>query len=138
MEHLSRGQISGLVALSTLYWGAAAAEVRYGGHIFFASDLRRLGSFLATAPIGYIGIRAAEKLLSISPKERLATAALLTAPALLLDGAALMFFPTVYENPELTSKNAPLAVATSRMGAAWILFGVGTCFGIALLARCSH
>ena len=135
MEHLSRGQISGLVTLSALYWGAAAVKVRYAGHIFYANDLRRLGSFLATAPIGYVGIRLAEKLLSISPKERLVTTALLAAPALLLDGTALMFFPTVYENPELTSKNASQAVSTSRMGAAWILFGVGASLGVALLVR---
>ena len=135
MEHLSQKQVSGLVALSVLYWGAAAAKVRYGGHIFYANDLNRLGSFLATVPIGYIGIRVAEKLLSISPRERLVTTSLLAAPALLLDGAALMFFPTVYENPSLTGKNDPLAVSTSRMGAAWILFGVGASLGVALLIR---
>lgn len=135
MEHLSRGQITGLVALGAVYWGAAAVKIRYGGQIFYADNLRQIGSLLATAPLGYVSIRVAEKLFSIVPRDRLATTALLAAPALLLDGAALMFFPTVYENPELTEKNASLAVSTSRKGAAWILFGVGASLGIALLVR---
>jgi hypothetical protein len=55
--------------------------------------------------------------------------------ALLLDGIAFMWYPILYENPSLKEKNPSSTVALSRMGAAWLLYGVGLCLGIALLTQ---
>jgi hypothetical protein len=44
-----------------------------------------------------------------------------------------MWFPTLYENPSLKKKNPTSSIIVSRMGTAWILYGVGICFSIALL-----
>lgn len=132
-EHLSQAQVSGLLALGAVFWGLAAVKVRYAGHIFYANDLRRIGTVVGTVPLGYTLIRIAEKLLSIHPKARLTSTTIMVAIALLLDGTAFMWFPTLYENPTLRKQNAFSAVSFSRMGAAWILGGVGMCLSIALL-----
>jgi len=128
-------QISGLIGLGVVFWGAAALKVRYAGHIFYANDLRRFSIFMAAAPIGYTAMRFSEGLLGISSKQRLTSTAIMCATALLLDGVAFMWFPTLYENPSLNQKNSTSSIIRSRMGAAWILWGVGVCLGIALLTQ---
>jgi hypothetical protein len=133
-KDLSQFQLPGLVGLGVVFWGMAAYKVRYAGHIVYANDLRRLSMFLSTIPLGYVAIRFSEGLLAISPKERLTTTSVMCSSALLLDGIVFMWFPTlIYENSILKQKNPSSAVAFSRMGAAWILYGVGVCLGIALL-----
>jgi hypothetical protein len=134
-KDLNQIQISGLVGLGVVYWGAAALTVRYAGHVCYANDLRRLSMFMSTIPIGYIVMRFSEGLLGISSKQRLITTAIMCSSALLLDGIAFMWFPTLYENPKLKQKNPSSSVILSRMGAAWILGGVGVCLGIALLTQ---
>lgn len=125
LGYYSQGQLFGLVSLGVIGWGAAALVVRHAGHIIFKDDLRRIGSFLGAAPSLYLYLRACEKLALVSSKERLTTACVLLTPALLLDGIAFMWFPALYENPTLRKTSPPTAVAISRMGAAWILFGAG-------------
>ena len=125
VEHFSQGQISSLVGLGAAAWGAAALLIRHQGPAMFADDLRRVGSILGATPALYFFIRFSEKLTLVSAKDRLTTASLLLAPALLLDGIAMMWFPTLYENPSLRKTNPTLAMSFSRMGAASILFGAG-------------
>jgi hypothetical protein len=135
MEHLNQAQISGLVGLGVIFWGAAALKIRYAGHIFYANDLRRFSTYILSIPISYIAIRFSEELLSISSKQRLTSTAIMSAAALMLDGIAFMWFPTLYENPTLKQKNPLSSIVLSRMGAAWILGGVGICLSIALLTQ---
>jgi hypothetical protein len=111
----------------------AAYTIRYAGHIVYANDLRRLSMYLSSIPIGYIAIRFNEELLSISSKKRLTTTSIMCSTALLLDGIAFMWFPTLYENPKLKQKNSSSSILFSRMDAGWIVWGVGVSFGIALL-----
>jgi hypothetical protein len=132
-KDLSQFQISGLAGLGVIFWGMAAYTIRYAGHIIFANDLRKLSMYLSLIPVGYIVIRFSEGLLSISPKERLTTTSIMCSTALLLDGIAFMWFPTIYENPTLKQKNPSSSIIFSRMGAASILGGVGILLGIALL-----
>jgi hypothetical protein len=132
-KELNQIQISGLVGLGVIYWGAAALTIRNAGHICFANDLRRSSMFMSLIPIGYITIRFSEGLLGISSKERLTTTAIMCSSALLLDGIAFMWFPTLYENPKLKEKNPSSSIILSRMGAASILGGVGIILGVALL-----
>ena len=91
-------------------------------------------SFVGIFPASYAAMRLAEAVLGISSVARLDSVVVMTAIATLLDGAALMWFPQVYENPELMKRNSPLAMLLSRRGGAWILWGVGA----GLVLRASH
>ena len=75
-----------------------------------------------------------EGLVGIGVKQRLISVILMTASATFFDGVALMWFPILYENPIIRKTNPPAAVVISRMGAAWILYGVAASFGIVFLA----
>ena len=132
-KDFSQFQVAGLVGLGTIYWGMAAYKIRYLGPIAYANDLRRISMFLSLLPLSYVLIRFSEGILGINSKERLAATTIMCSSALLLDGIAFMWFPTIYENPELKQKNPAAAVTVSRMGAALILGGVGVILGIALL-----
>ncbi len=88
--------------------------------------------YIGTIPLCYVTIFLSEKLLSISPKERLTSTAIMTWIALMLDGIALMWYPTLYENPSLRKKKSSWSIAFSRMGAAWLLWFVSISFAIAL------
>lgn len=126
-------QVASLAGLGAIYWAIAACKIRYLGPIVYANDLRRLSMFVLLPPVGYVLMRVSEAIVGIDSKERLASTAIMCASALLLDGAAFMWLPTIYENPGLKEKDPPAAVTISRMGAAWILGGVGIIFVMALL-----
>jgi hypothetical protein len=131
-KDFSQFQVASLAGLGAIYWGMAAYKIRRFGPVAYANDLRRISMFLSLLPIGYVVIRFSEAILGINSKERLTTTTIMCSSALLLDGIAFMWFPTIYENPELKQKNPPAAVTVSRMGAALILGGVGILLGIAL------
>jgi hypothetical protein len=75
-----------------------------------------------------------ERLVGIGLKQRLISLILMTTSATFFDGTALMWFPTLYENPTIRKTNLPAAIVISRMGAAWILYGVAASFCIVFLA----
>lgn len=132
LEGLNQFQILIFYGLGVIYWGVAAFAIRHTGHIIFANDQRRFCMYLASIPILYVTMVFSEGLVGISSKQRLAAVILMDASATLFDGVALMWFPTVYENPTIRKTNLPAAVAISRMGAAWILFGVAASLFIAI------
>ena len=134
-EYLTQSQLFGLVGLAVLFWAAAALKIRYAAHICYSSQMRQVSTFLMAIPVGYVLIRFTEFTLHLNSKQRLISTVIMCATALLMDGVAFMWFPKLYENPLLTRKNAPLAMAFSRMGAASILWGVGILLGIALLTN---
>jgi hypothetical protein len=134
-NQLNQVQVAGLVGLSVIYWGAAALAIRYGGHIIYINNLRRISTYLASVPIVYVAMLFSEGLLGIDSRQRLTSTAIMSASALMLDGVAYMWFPSLYENPSLKKKNPHLAIAFSRMGAAWLLWGVGASFVVALLTH---
>ncbi len=132
-EYLNQAQATGLVGLGVIFWATGVLQIRYGSHIIFANDFRRICTYIGTIPLTYITIRLSETLLSISPKARVTSLAIMTSAALMLDGIAIMWYPTLYENPSLRKKNSAWSVAFSRMGAAWLLWFVSTSFAVALL-----
>jgi hypothetical protein len=132
-QGLSQAQIFGLIGFGGIFWAAAVLTVRYAGHIFYANNLRRISTFIASIPVIYIMLFISEGFLGIRSKQRLISVVIMTATALLMDGVGFMWFPTLYENPLLKKKNSQLAVSISRMGAAWILWGAGLGLWIALL-----
>ena len=131
-KDFSQFQVASLAGLGAIYWGMAAYEIRCFGPVSLANDLRRISMFLSLVPLSYGVIRFSEAIVGINSKERLATTVIMCSSALLLDGIAFMWFPTIYENPELKQKNPAAAVTVSRMGAALILGGVGIILGIGL------
>ena len=84
-------------------------------------------------PVTYGAIRLTEAVLGISPVARVDSVVVMTAIATLLDGAALMWFPVIYENSALMKTNSSLAMLLSRRGAAWILWGFGAGLVLSLL-----
>lgn len=115
-ENFSQFQIFGLVGLGAFFWGVGVATIRYGSNILFGNELRRIGSFIGAIPMAYVTIRLTEELLSVNPRQRLAATAIMACVALFLDGTALMWYPTLYENLSLTF---------SRTVAAWLLWTFG-------------
>lgn len=124
-ENFSPFQLFGFVGLGAFFWGVGVTTIRYGSSILFGSELRRIGSFISAIPMAYATIRVSEELLSVDPRQRLAATAIIACVALLLDGAALMWYPTLYENPSLRKKNSFASLTFSRMGAAWLLWTFG-------------
>lgn len=134
LDELNRFQTFSLCILGVIYWGIAAFAVRHAGHLMFANDTRKIVTYLASIPILYVTMVFSEGLVGIGSKERVASVILMTASATLFDGVALMWFPILYENPTIRKTNLPAAVAISRMGAAWILYGVAASFFIIYVA----
>ena len=132
-KDFSQFQVANLAGLGAIYWGVAAYILRRFGPAVFANDLRRLSMFLSLVPVSYIVIRFSEALVGINLKDRVTSTAIMCSSALLLDGIAFMWFPTIYENPELKQKNQHAVVTVSRMAAASILGGVGIILAVALL-----
>jgi hypothetical protein len=133
LKELNQFQIFSLCILGVIYWGLAVLAIRHAGHIMFANDLRRFIMYLASIPLLYVTMVFSEGLVGIDRKQRLASVILMTASATLFDGTALMWFPILYENPTIRKTNLPAAVVISRMGAAWILYGVAASFFIVAL-----
>ena len=130
----SSNQLFGLIGLGGVFWAAAALTIRSAPELLFGNQNRQVLSYLAAAPVSLYGfIRPTEILLGISPSARVYTTVILSASALLLDGIAMMWFPHIYENPDLMKRNNALALLYSRRGAAWILWGVGVGLIVALL-----
>ena len=130
---LTSSQVYGLLGFGGLYWATAALAIRSAPEALLGNENRQIMSFTGIVPVTYGAIRLAEAVLSISSVARLDSVVVMTAIATLLDGAALMWFPQIYENPELMKRNSPLAMLLSRRGAAFILWGVGAGLVLALL-----
>jgi hypothetical protein len=130
--YLNQGQVFGLAGLGVIFWGVGVLTIRYASHILFENDLRRVFSYISAIPTGFLIAGISEGLVGISSKHRLTSVAIMTVSALMLDGLAYMWFPTLYENPTLKKKNPPLSMALSRMGAGWLLWSTAIYFAIAL------
>lgn len=133
MASLNSMQVYTLIAWSVFLWAVAAMKIRYLGPLLYIKPDRRAWTFIATIPMAYVLMRSSEIVSGASAKHRLAVTAIVSAVALVLDGLAINWFPSIYENPSLTRGNAHLAVSTSRAGMGWLLFGVGVSLIIALV-----
>ena len=134
-KFLTGGQLWSLIGLGTLYWAAAAMMIRHFPQAYFGSPARQVGTYLTAFPVGFSAMRLAEVLFGIRVEQRLVTASILSACALILDGIAFMWFPELYENPSLSKIKSPLAIRYSRQGAAFLLWGVGISLVVALVSH---
>jgi hypothetical protein len=107
-----------LSCVSLILWLIATAYIRWMPDTFTDPMKGSLG-FVTTFPMAWASVWLVRRL--GTPDQLLAGVALVGALAMMIDGAALRFFPAVYGADELTL----------RLGAAWLLWGYGVSLGIA-------
>ena len=108
-----------LCLLSLTLWLIATAYIRWMPGAFTDPVMGSLG-FVTTFPMAWASVWLIRR---IAPDQLLAGVSLVGAVAMMIDGAALRFFPGVYGADAL-----PL-----RLGAAWLLWGYGVSLAIALI-----
>jgi hypothetical protein len=108
----------GLWALATLYIHLVPAA--------FSSQFHSSLGFITALPVGWLSVRLVWRCARLDRSQLVAGIALVGAVAMMIDGLALRFFPWVYSGePEVL-----------RPASAWLLWGYGVSFAIALwLAR---
>lgn len=107
-----------LSCVSLILWLIATAYIRWMPDAFTDPMKGPLG-FVTTFPMAWVSVWLVRRL--GAPDQLLAGVALVGALAMMIDGAALRFFPAVYGTDEFTL----------RLGAAWLLWGYGVSLGIA-------
>ena len=104
----------GLWLLATLYIHIVPAA--------FTSPLHSALGFITALPIGWLSIRLVWRCARLARSQLVAATALVGAVGMMIDGLALRFFPWVYSGePEVI-----------RPASAWLLWGYGVSFAIAL------
>lgn len=102
------------VTLGVVFWFAAAMLIRFLGPTFFGSGnmMLMLLAFVATVPIAWVFFWLGITLVGAKGAAVMPTMVVMSFTAMLLDGIALTFFPTLYG-------------PTFAIGGAWILWGLG-------------
>ena len=110
-----------LMALSAMLWGVGVATIRLAApHGLFAPAFSAV-LFAATVPLAWFTVDLAVRVAG-RHTPLLATATLVSMPALLLDGVAITWAPGLY---------GPAALPL-RAEAAWLLWFVGVSLAMAL------
>jgi hypothetical protein len=117
---LTAARTARLLLVSLILWFVATAYIRWIPGAFTDPVRGPLG-FVTTFPMAWASVWLVRRL--VAPGQLLAGVALVGAVAMMIDGAALRFFPAVYGTDEFTL----------RLGAAWLLWGYGVSLGIALI-----
>jgi hypothetical protein len=118
----TRAQTIRLAFVALALWLVATAYIRYLPDAFTGPVTGPLG-FITTFPMAWASIWLVRRLGALTPGQLLAGVSLVGAVAMMIDGAALRFFPQAYGSD-------PLVL---RLGAAWLLWGYGVSLGIALI-----
>jgi hypothetical protein len=124
---LMRGQIGRLLALSLVLWVAATLYIDLLPGAL-THPIRGPVGFLASLPVGWLSVLLARYVGRLAPRQLLAGVGLVGALAMMIDGVALRWFPSVYGSD-------PVAV---RLGAAWLLWGYGVSLAIAVVMSAQH
>ena len=130
---LNQSQVTGLIGLGAFLWAVGVAKIRYSGHICYVTSARRICTCLASIPASYGLIAAAEYLFAVPSSQRLPMVTLVATTTLVMDGVAMTWFPSLYENESIKKTNPRSAAVLSRMGAGWLLYGTGFALGWAIL-----
>ena len=125
----------GLIGLGGMISVIDALTIRNCAHSLYANKQRRCLTYIVSLPVGYGMLLFSQRLLNLNSEQLVESAAIISVTTLMIDGVVLMFFPTVYENPSLKKSDPQLAMDFSRMGSAWLLWGVGVCFAAVLLTH---
>jgi cation transport ATPase len=101
------------IILGIIFWFAAAMIIRFLGPIFFGSGtVLQVVAFVITIPIAWVFFWLGVTLARAKGTVVMPTMVVMSFTAMLLDGVALTFFPTLYG-------------PTYAIGGAWILWGLG-------------
>ena len=119
---LTPAQTIRLVFVALALWLVATAYIRYLPDAFTGEVPGSLG-FVTSFPMAWASIWLVQRLGALAPGQLLSGVSLVGAAAMMIDGAALRFFPQAYGSD-------PLVL---RLGAAWLLWGYGVSLGIALI-----
>lgn len=113
------------IAIGAAFWLGFALVVNLFGDLMFDRGAIHVIAFLAAPPIVFAALWIVARLTATPLGEMTVPAAIMTAAATILDGAAITLAPGLYGGvgPAL----AP--------GAAWILWGGGWGLAVALLLR---
>ena len=133
LARLNQSQITGLIGVGALLWVVGVMKIRYTGHILYITSPRRISVCLISVPLSFGLILAAEYLLSVPSSQRILMVSLVTTTTLILDGIALTWFPSLYENESIKKTNPRSATVLSRMGAGWLLYATGFTLAWAIL-----
>ena len=118
---LSKVQITRLLALSVALWVVATLYIRLLPNAL-TNPIQGSFGFITTLPIAWFSVWLIMAVGGLSNDELLLGVAIVGASAMMIDGAALRWFPDVYGID-------PLAV---RLGAAWLFWGYGVSLAVAL------
>jgi hypothetical protein len=119
---LDKVQIAKLVALGAVLWVLVTLNIRLWPDAIL-DPLRGLIAFLIAPLTGWLSVWLCKRVGRLSPDQLLPGVALVGAVAMMMDGAALKWFSGIYGFNE----------RTLRLAAAWLLWGYGVAFAIALL-----
>ncbi len=119
MSSVSRVTI--LVAVGLGLWLLATLYIHFLPQAFTSPIHSALG-FVTALPLGWLSIRLIRRCARLAPSQLVAGTALVGAVAMMIDGLALRFFPSVYATD----------LAVYRPASAWLLWGYGVSLAIAL------
>lgn len=117
---LKWNQIFILILLGAIFWVAATAYIRLLPSALVDPVQGPVG-FLATFPIAWASVWLTKVIGKLKPAQLVPGVAVVCAFAMMVDGAALRWFPSVYALNDLVL----------RLGAAWLLWGYGLSLAIA-------
>ena len=119
---LGRSQMVRLVLIGAAFWIVATLAIRLWPRSLTDPVLGAV-MFATTLPIGWLSVRLTRSAAALSPDQLPAGVMLAGAAAMLVDGAVLHWAPQVYGAGDLVV----------RLGAAWLLWGYGVSFAVALV-----
>jgi hypothetical protein len=119
---LRKSQIVILSALGVVLWLGVALNIRFRPQTFL-DPVRGTLRFVVAPLAGWISVWLCKLVAKLSPDQLLPGVAVAGAAAMMMDGAALRWFSTLYGFDE----------RTLRIGAAWLLWGYGVAFAVAVI-----
>lgn len=119
---LRASQVLILVIVSLAYWALATLYIRYAPTAL-RGPISAAASFALAAPVGWASILLARRLGGLSPTQLLPGISVVGASAMMIDALVLRWAPQVYGTDN----------AAVLRGAAWLLWGYGVSFAIAVV-----
>ena len=126
---LRKTQIYALVSLSLVLWIVVTLNIRFRPDAI-SDPVKGLLPFVTAPLAGWLSVWLCKVVGKLSADQILPGVALVGAVAMMMDGAALKWFSSLYGFDE----------KILRLAAAWLLWGYGVAFAVALVwaARLRH
>jgi hypothetical protein len=115
-------QVVALASLAVALWFLVTLNIRLMPNSF-TDPVAGSITFIMALPGGWISVWLTKWVGKLSWDQVLPGVAVVGAVAMMMDGAALRWFPSLYSSDD----------TTVRLGAAWLLWGYGVGLGVAAL-----